>query len=71
MKIAIVGSGVSGLVSAYLLAPHHEITIFEKDNRIGGHAHTINIKEGHNKVAVDNGFMVFNPEKYPNFVKLL
>lgn len=71
MKIAIIGSGVSGLVTAYLLAPHHEVTLFEKDSRIGGHAHTIHIKEKGEDIAVDNGFMVYNPERYPNFVGLL
>lgn len=71
MKIAIIGSGVSGLTSAYLLAPHHDVTVYEKADRIGGHAHTIAIKEGQKEIAVDNGFMVFNPERYPNFVKLI
>ncbi|NTW32732.1 MAG: FAD-dependent oxidoreductase [Bacteroidetes bacterium] len=69
MKIAIIGSGVSGLVSAYYLSKEHDVTIYEKDNRIGGHAHTIFVED--NKIAVDNGFMVFNPPKYPNFIKLL
>ncbi|MCX6727864.1 MAG: FAD-dependent oxidoreductase [Candidatus Saccharibacteria bacterium] len=71
MKIAIIGGGVSGLVSAYLLAPHHDIMLYEKADRIGGHAHTLNIKEGQHNIAVDNGFMVFNPAMYPNFVGLL
>jgi predicted NAD/FAD-binding protein len=71
MRIAIIGSGVSGLTSAYLLSPSHEITIFEKSDRIGGHAHTIIVKEDGKKIAVDNGFMVYNPERYPNFVQLL
>ncbi len=71
MRIAIIGSGVSGLTSAYLLSPSHEITIFEKSDRIGGHAHTIIVEEDGKKIAVDNGFMVYNPERYPNFVQLL
>ena len=71
MKIAIVGSGVSGLVSAYLLSTKYEVTLFEKDSRLGGHSHTLFIKENGKEIAVDNGFMVYNPERYPNFVKLL
>lgn len=68
MKIAVIGSGVSGLVSAYLLAPHHQVVIIEKSARIGGHAHTLMVKEGSQTIPVDNGFMVYNPERYPNFI---
>lgn len=71
MKIAVIGSGVSGLVSAYLLARDHEVKIFEADNRLGGHAHTITVDANGQKIGVDNGFMVFNPVRYPHFVKLL
>lgn len=71
MKIAVVGSGVSGLVSAYLASKHHEVTIYEKANRLGGHAHTITVNEDGKEIKVDNGFMVFNPDRYPNFVALL
>lgn len=71
MKIAVIGSGVSGLVSAYLLSENHAVTVFEKDKRIGGHAHTIQLEESGEKIAVDNGFMVYNPDRYPYFVKLL
>ncbi len=71
MKIAIIGSGVAGLTSAYLLAPQHDVVLYEKDTRIGGHAHTNIIKENGKKIAVDNGFMVFNPKQYPNFIALL
>lgn len=62
---------MSGLVSAHLLAPHHDITVYEKADRLGGHAHTLLIDEQQNKIAVDNGFMVFNPKQYPHFVSLL
>lgn len=71
MKIAIIGSGVSGLVSAYLLSPYHEVILYEKSDRLGGHAHTLFVKNGKKEIPVDNGFMVYNPERYPNFVKLL
>lgn len=69
MKIAVIGSGVSGLASAYLLAQHHEVTIFEKSDRLGGHAHTLHVSENGQDIAVDNGFMVFNPKRYPFFVR--
>lgn len=68
MRIAIIGSGIAGLVCAHLLHPHHEVTIFEADQRIGGHTHTIHTTTGH---WVDTGFIVFNYENYPNFTGLL
>ncbi|MBK8267619.1 MAG: FAD-dependent oxidoreductase [Planctomycetes bacterium] len=71
MKIAIVGSGISGLVTAWLLQGEHEITVFEADDRIGGHTHTIPVVEGDRKHQVDTGFIVFNEAAYPNFCKLL
>jgi len=69
MRIAIVGSGVSGLVSALLLSREHDVTVYESEDYIGGHTHTISLPD--EKVAVDTGFIVFNHENYPNFVKLL
>ncbi|MCG8407829.1 MAG: FAD-dependent oxidoreductase [Phycisphaerales bacterium] len=71
MRIAIVGSGVSGLVAAYLLQRDHEITVFEADDRVGGHAHTVDVMSGNRRLGVDTGFMVFNEAAYPNFTKLM
>ncbi len=71
MKIAIIGSGISGLSAAYILAPHAEVTLYEKQDRLGGHAHTHKVRFGDEEVSVDSGFMVFNPPEYPNFVALL
>ena len=68
MKIAIVGTGVAGLVCAHRLHPHHEITVFEADARIGGHVNTIPVGPG---VAIDTGFIVFNERTYPGFTQLL
>ena len=71
MKIAIVGTGVSGLVAAHLLHPHHEITVFESDTRIGGHANTVDVEVDGRSVAVDTGFIVYNDRNYPGFRALL
>jgi len=71
MKIAIIGTGISGLTAAYLLNREHEITIFEKNDYIGGHTHTHSIYSGEKTIAVDSGFIVYNEVTYPNFIKLL
>lgn len=71
MKIAIVGAGVSGLTAWYLLRRRHEVTVFEAADWIGGHTHTVDVRDGERALAVDTGFIVFNDRTYPNFVKLL
>jgi predicted NAD/FAD-binding protein len=71
MKIAIVGTGVSGLVAAHMLHPHHEITVFESGARIGGHANTVDVEVDGRSVAVDTGFIVYNDRNYPGFRALL
>ena len=71
MRIAIIGGGVSGLVSAYLLNEDHDIVLFESNDYIGGHTHTIDVPMGDRCYAVDTGFIVFNEVTYPNFLKLL
>jgi predicted NAD/FAD-binding protein len=71
MKIAIIGSGISGNTLAYYLNPHHQITLFESEDRVGGHSHTHQIDLFNEKISVDTGFIVFNKKTYPNFLKLL
>ena len=71
MKIAIVGTGISGLVAAYHLAPHHEITVFEAGDHIGGHTHTHQVTSHGRDYAIDTGFIVFNDWTYPNFIALM
>lgn len=65
MKIAIIGSGISGLGSAYLLHPHHDITVYEKNDALGGHSRTVEVDTADGIVPVDTGFIVFNDRNYP------
>ena len=69
MKIAVVGSGISGLSAAYYLSKKHQVDLFEKEDHFGGHAHTIDLSFGTQKVSVDIGFIVFNLKTYPNLIK--
>ena len=71
MRIAIVGSGVSGLVCAHLLAPRHDVVLLEADDRVGGHVHTVDVPDARGAIPVDTGFIVFNERTYPSFVRLL
>jgi predicted NAD/FAD-binding protein len=71
MKIAVVGGGVSGLVTAHVLGRDHDITLFEADDRLGGHAHTVEVEVDGTQHAVDTGFIVYNEANYPGFVALL
>ena len=68
MKIAVVGSGISGLSAAYYLSKKHHVDLFEKEDRFGGHSHTIDLSFGTKKVSVDIGFIVFNYATYPNLI---
>ncbi len=68
MKIAVVGSGISGLSAAYYLSKKHHVDLFEKEDHFGGHSHTIDLLFGENKVSVDIGFIVFNHNTYPNLI---
>ena len=71
MKIAIIGSGISGLTASYILNRKHDITLFEKNDYIGGHTHTHVIEYEKKIWNVDSGFIVYNEKTYPNFIKLL
>lgn len=71
MKIAVVGSGISGLVCAHVLSSRHEITMFEARDRLGGHTHTVDVEAADGTHAVDTGFIVHNDWTYPNFIALM
>ncbi len=71
MKIAVIGTGIAGNVAAHHLAREHEVTVFEADDRIGGHTNTVGVEHGGRTYAVDTGFIVFNERTYPNFIELL
>jgi predicted NAD/FAD-binding protein len=71
VRIAVVGSGISGLVASDLLSRRHEVVLFEADARLGGHTHTVDVDLGARVTPVDTGFIVFNTHTYPNFVRWL
>ncbi len=70
-RVAVVGSGVSGLVVAWLLSPRYRVTLFEAQDRLGGHTHTVDVEVDGIPAAVDTGFLVFNDRNYANFTALL
>jgi len=70
LKIAVLGAGISGLGSAYLLSKKHHVDLYEKENRLGGHARTTIVNEKDKSFGVDTGFLVFNHETYPLLTKL-
>ena len=70
MKVAVIGSGISGLSAAYFLSKKYKVDLFEKEERFGGHSYTIDIKldKDKDKILADIGFIVFNKETYPNLI---
>jgi predicted NAD/FAD-binding protein len=76
MKIAIIGTGISGMVAAHHLHGEHEIAVYEAAGRLGGHTHTVRVEDGQGRHGpgeqwIDTGFIVFNDRNYPNFEALL
>jgi predicted NAD/FAD-binding protein len=70
-KIAVIGSGAGALGAAWALSRHHDVTIFEKNAHLGGHANTVEISEaGGRRIAVDTGFIVYNERTYPNLIRM-
>lgn len=71
LRIAVVGAGVAGLTAARLLSRRHQVTVFEAEDRLGGHAHTHDVEVAGTRLRLDTGFLVFNAEAYPAFSALL
>ena len=71
MKIAVIGSGIGGLGAAHYLSQRHEVVLFEKDPRLGGHTNTVKVRDHLGEHAIDTGFIVCNPVNYPNFYPFL
>lgn len=69
-RIAVIGAGVSGLSAGWLLSSTHEVVVYERDNRLGGHANTVDVPVGDEIVPVDAGFIVYNEPAYPNLTAL-
>ena len=69
-KLAIIGGGIAGLGLAYRLRNSFDLVLYEKDNRAGGHSHTVDIEEADRTIPVDTGFMVFNQVTYPHLLQL-
>jgi len=70
MKIAVVGTGIAGMSAAWLLHKSHDITVYEKNDRIGGHSNTVQVPLGDKMIPVDTGFIVYNEPSYPNLTAL-
>jgi uncharacterized protein len=70
-KIAVIGTGISGMLASYLLCRKHDITVFEANDYIGGHTNTLKVKSDGGMIPVDTGFIICNDRNYPNFFKLL
>lgn len=70
-RIAVIGSGISGLASAYFLSRAHDVVLFEAGSYLGGHTNTVEVTVDEKTAAVDTGFLVFNEKTYPNLIALL
>jgi predicted NAD/FAD-binding protein len=71
MRVAVIGSGISGMTAAYRLNAEHDVTVFEAGDHFGGHTYTLDVDLAGRTYAVDMGFIVFNDRTYPNFIRLL
>lgn len=71
MKVAVVGTGIAGLVCAKTLHARHDITVYEANDYVGGHTHTHDVSDQGQRLAIDTGFIVYNERTYPRFIALL
>ena len=70
LKIAVIGTGIAGMAAAWLLNIRHSITVYEQNDWIGGHSHTVDVHSAHGPIRVDTGFIVYNEVSYPNLTAL-
>ena len=71
LHVAVIGSGIAGLTAAYVIARSHDVTLFEQDERVGGHAHTVSVPTADGReLALDTGFIVMNLRTYPTLLRL-
>lgn len=71
LSVAVIGGGISGLSAAFLLSQRHAVSLFERDARLGGHAHSHTLRHAGREWTLDSGFLVYNHRTYPSFVRLL
>jgi uncharacterized protein len=71
MRVAVIGTGIAGLTAAHVLAPRHDVTVYEADTRPGGHAHTHRVADPAGELRIDAGFIVYNDRNYPSFRAIL
>ena len=71
MRVAVVGAGIGGIACALTLKDHHDITLFESRDRLGGHANTVRVDHEGREIAVDTGFIVYNERTYPRLTRFL
>ena len=70
MRIAVIGSGIAGFSAAWLLSSRYQVTVYEANNRLGGHSNTVSVDYDGEQIPVDTGFIVYNEATYPNLISL-